>query len=410
MAGSGPVDRSLRERAGRVIPGGLWGHQRAASLPEGYPQFFRRGEGCRVEDVDGRVYVDLMCSWGPIVLGHGHPAVEQAAQAQRALGDCLDGPGEVLVRLAERVVGLVAHADWVMFQKNGTDATTACVMLARAATGRRKVLVARGSYHGSAPWCTPSLAGVTEADRSHLIPFEYNDPDSLAQAVAQAGDDLAAILVTALRHDLARDQALAQPAFALAARELSARCGAALILDDVRAGFRLDLAGSWAPLGIAPDLSAFSKAIANGHALAAVTGRDWLREAATRVFVTGSFWCSAVSMAAALATLDELQRVDGPARMARAGLRLREGLARQAARHGLGLRQSGPPQMPLLLFEGDADQSLGALFCREALARGAYLHHRHNMFLSVAHDDAAIDAVLAATEPAMAAVARARQA
>lgn len=410
MAGSGPVDRSLRERAGRVIPGGLWGHQRAASLPEGYPQFFRRGEGCRVEDVDGRVYVDLMCSWGPIVLGHGHPAVEQAAQAQRALGDCLDGPGEVLVRLAERVVGLVAHADWVMFQKNGTDATTACVMLARAATGRRKVLVARGSYHGSAPWCTPSLAGVTEADRSHLIPFEYNDPDSLAQAVAQAGDDLAAILVTALRHDLARDQALAQPAFALAARELSARCGAALILDDVRAGFRLDLAGSWAPLGIAPDLSAFSKAIANGHALAAVTGRDWLREAATRVFVTGSFWCSAVSMAAALATLDELQRVDGPACMARAGLRLREGLARQAARHGLGLRQSGPPQMPLLLFEGDADQSLGALFCREALARGAYLHHRHNMFLSVAHDDAAIDAVLAATEPAMAAVARARQA
>ncbi|MBU6271629.1 MAG: aminotransferase class III-fold pyridoxal phosphate-dependent enzyme [Betaproteobacteria bacterium] len=408
MTGSGPVDRSLRERAGRVIPGGLWGHLRAASLPEGYPQFFRRGEGCRIEDVDGGVYVDLMCSWGPIVLGHGHPAVERAAQAQRALGDCLDGPGEVLVRLAERVVGLVAHADWVMFQKNGTDATTACVMLARAATGRRKVLVARGSYHGSAPWCTPSMAGVTEADRSHLIHFEYNDPDSLAQAVDQAGDDLAAILVTALRHDLARDQALAQPAFALAARELSARRGAALILDDVRAGFRLDLAGSWAPLGIEPDLSAFSKAIANGHALAAVTGRDWLREAATRVFVTGSFWCSAVSMAAALATLDELQRVDGPARMARAGLRLREGLARQAQRHGIGLRQSGPPQMPLLLFEGDADQSLGALFCREALARGAYLHHKHNMFLSVAHDDAAIDAVLAATEPAMAAVARAR--
>ena len=167
----------------------------------------------------------------------------------------------------------------------------------------------------------------------------------------------------------------------------------------MRAGFRLDLAGSWAPLGIEPDLSAFSKAIANGHALAAVTGRDWLREAATRVFVTGSFWCSAVSMAAALATLDELQRVDGPARMARAGMRLREGLARQAQRHGIGLRQAGPPQMPL-----------GALFCREALARGAYLHHKHNMFLSVAHDDAAIDAVLAATEPAMAAVARARMA
>jgi glutamate-1-semialdehyde 2,1-aminomutase len=403
----GPHDRALRERAARVIPGGLWGHQRAASLPEGYPQFFRGGEGCRVEDVDGRVYVDLMCSWGPIVLGHRHPAVEAAAQAQRALGDCLDGPGEVLVDLAETLVGMVDHADWAMFQKNGTDATTACVMIARAATGRRKVLVARGSYHGSAPWCTPVPAGTTEADRQHLIPFDYNDPDSLAAAVAQAGDDLAAIIVTALRHDLARDQELATPAFAQAARALSAERGAVLIVDDVRAGFRLDLRGSWAPLGIEPDLSAFSKAIANGHALAAVSGRAWLREAASRVFVTGSFWCSSVSMAAALATLRELRRIDAPAVMARAGLRLRDGLARQAAHAGVGLRQSGPPQMPLLLFEGDVDQKLGALFCREALARGAYLHPKHNMFLCTAHDDAAIDAVLAATEPAMAAVARA---
>lgn len=403
-------DRSLRERAARVVPGGMWGHQRAASLPEGYPQFFRSAEGCRVVDADGREYVDLMCSWGPIVLGHRHPAVEEAAQAQRLLGDCMNGPGEPMVRLAERLVETLPAADWALFQKNGGDATTACVMIARAATGRRKVLVARGSYHGVAPWCTPSVAGVTAEDRAHVLHFDYNDVDSLAAAVREAGDDLAAVLVTAFRHDLGRDQEMPSPEFARAVRELSAKAGAALVLDDVRAGFRLDLRGSWERLGIRPDLSAWSKAIANGHALAAVTGADWLREAATRVFVTGSFWTASASMAAALATIDELHRIDGPAVMARAGQRLRDGIAAQARAHGVRLRQSGPPQMPLVLFDDDPGQKLGEVFCREALAHGAYLHPRHNMFLSTAHDDAAIDAVLAATDAGMRALARIRSA
>lgn len=405
---SSPDDQSLRARAARVVPGGMWGHQRAASLPDGYPQFFREADGCRIVDADGRAYVDLMCSWGPIVLGHRHPAVEAAADAQRRLGDCMNGPGEAMVLLAERLVETIPSADWAMFQKNGGDATTACVMIARAATGRRKVLVARGSYHGVAPWCTPSVAGVTAEDRAHVLHFDYNDQDSLAAAVREAGADLAAILVTAFRHDLGRDQQMPTVPFARAARELSARAGAALVLDDVRAGFRLDLRGSWEPLGIRPDLSAWSKAIANGHALAAVTGADWLREAATKVFVTGSFWTASASMAAALATLEELHRIDAPAVMARSGLRLREGIDAQARAQGVRLRQSGPPQMPLVLFDDDPGQKLGEVFCREALAHGAYLHPRHNMFLSTAHDDAAIDAVLAATDAGMRAVKRAR--
>lgn len=409
--GSGPAgDRALRERAARVVPGGMWGHQRVAALPEGYPQFFRSGDGCRIVDADGRAYVDLMCSWGPIVLGHRHPAVEAAADRQRRSGDCMNGPGEPMVRLAEKLVETLPAADWAQFQKNGGDATTACVMIARAATGRRKVLVARGSYHGVAPWCTPSVAGVTAEDRAHVQHFDYNDPDSLAAAVREAGDDLAAVLVTAFRHDLGRDQEMPTPAFAQAARELTAQAGAALVVDDVRAGFRLDLRGSWEGLSVRPDLSAWSKAIANGHALAAVTGADWLREAAAKVFITGSFWTASVSMTAALATIEELHRIDGPAVMVRAGLRLRDGIDAQARAHGVRLRQSGPPQMPLVLFDDDPGQKLGEVFCREALAHGAYLHPRHNMFLSTAHDDAAIDAVLAATDAGMRAVAKMRSA
>jgi glutamate-1-semialdehyde 2,1-aminomutase len=401
-----PADAALRARARKVIPGGLWGHLNAAKLPEGYPQFFTRAEGSRLWDVDGREFIDFMCSWGPVVLGHHHPAVEAAAARQAALGDCLNGPAPVLVELAELLVGMIPHAEWCLLAKNGTDATTACVTIARAGTGRRKILVARGSYHGAVPWCSPSIAGVTAEDRAHLIAFDYNDAASLEAAAEQAGDDLAGIIVTAFRHDMSTALELPDPDFARRARAVCDATGAALILDDVRAGFRLHLGGSWELLGVRPDLAAYSKAIANGYAMAAVTGAERFREAATKVFTTGSFWCTAVPMAAAVATLTELRRIDGPARMRAMGERLRAGFERLAAREGLSIRNSGPPAMPLLQFEGDADFRLGEAFCAEALRHGAYFHPRHNMFLSCAHTEADIDAALTAAEAGFKAVAR----
>ena len=398
-------DAALRERAARVIPGGLWGHMRVQGLPAGFPQFFQRADGCRLWDADGREFIDFMCSWGPVVLGHHDAEVEAAAEAQRRAGDTMNGPAPVLVDLAETFTAMVAHADWTIFAKNGTDATTICVTTARAATGRRKLLVARGTYHGAAPWCSPSLAGVTAEDRVHLVPYRYNEIASLEQAAAACGDDLAGVLASAFRHDYGVDQELPTREFAHAARELCDRSGAALILDEVRAGGRIDLAGSWESMGVRPDLSAWSKAIANGHALAAVTGTDRFREAAASIFVTGSFWCGAVAMAAALATLRKLQAVDGIAHMLAMGQRLRDGLARQAAAHGFRIRQSGPPQMPMLLFDDDPETALGSAFCSLALERGVYLHPKHNMFLSVAHRPQDIDQALQATDSAFAALA-----
>jgi glutamate-1-semialdehyde 2,1-aminomutase len=400
------IDRSLRSRAEQVIPGGVWGHMSTRYLGDAYPQFFARAEGCRLWDVDGNEYVDLMCSWGPIVLGHHHPAVEDAARRQRERGDSMNGPADVLVELAELMVDTIPHADWVILQKNGTDATTACVTIARAGTGRRKVLVARGSYHGAVPWCTPSLAGVTTEDRVHIIHFNYNDVQSLEAAVDQAGSDLAAIIVTAFRHDIGRDQEMPTAEFAQSARRLCDLQGAALIIDDVRAGFRIDLGGSWEPLGVRPDLSAWSKAIANGHPLAAVTGGDRFREAATKVYVTGSFWYGAVSMAAAAATIRTLRDTQAIAHMTDMGQRLRSGMDTRASRHGLKLRQTGPVQMPMILFEDDPNFEKAALFCASALRNGAYLHPKHNMFLSAAHTPADVDRILAAAEAGFAAVAR----
>jgi glutamate-1-semialdehyde 2,1-aminomutase len=407
----GERDKALRDRAKAVIPGGLWGHMNVNAFIPGYPQFFARGEGAELWDVDGRRFVDFMCSWGPNILGHHHPAVEAAAARQRSLGDVLNGPGAVMVELAELLVDTIPFADWVLFQKNGGDATTAAVTIARAGTGRRKVLVARGAYHGAVPWCSPSLAGVTAEDRAHLIHYDYNDPESLKAAAEEAKGDLAAIIATAFLHDYGKDQALVDPAFAKAARAICTAEDAALIVDDVRAGFRMDLAGSWATVGVEPDLSAYSKAVANGYALAVVAGNERFRAAAKpgKVYTTGSFWYGAVSMAAAAATITTLRDQALIPHMAAMGQRLRDGLLKLATAEGLTLRQTGPAQMPMTLFDDDADFAVGDAFCSGALEAGAYFHPRHNMFLCAAHTPALIDRGLEAAAAGMRAAAKARE-
>jgi glutamate-1-semialdehyde 2,1-aminomutase len=400
-------DLELRARAAQVIPGGMWGHLAVNRQPPGYPQFFARANGCRTWDVDGRSYIDFMCSWGPIVLGHHDPDVDRAVSRQAAMGDCMDGPAPQAVELAELLVELIPHADWAMFSKNGTDATTSCVTIARAATHRRKVLVARGAYHGAVPWCSPSVVGVTAEDRAHILYYDFNDSESLHDAARLAGGDLAAVIVSAFKHDVGRDHAAPTVEFARTARTICDEADAALILDDVRAGFRLHLGGSWELVGVRPDLAAYSKAIANGHPIAAITGGDRFRDAASQVFVTGSFWAAAVPMAAAIATVTKLREVDGIAHMAAMGQRLRDGLDEQSSRHGIPIVQSGPPQLPLVLFRDDPDFTLGKAFCAEAVQRGVFMHHSHTMFLSVAHTEADIDEALEATEGAFAALATA---
>jgi glutamate-1-semialdehyde 2,1-aminomutase len=402
------ADTQLRNRAAAVIPGGMYGHQSAGPLPPEYPQFMRGGRGARIWDVDGNEYVDLMCSYGPVVLGHQHPAVEAAAKAQADQGDCQNGPGEVMVELAELLVATVRHADWAMLAKNGTDATTICCTIARAETGRSRILVATGAYHGAAPWCTPRLAGVTSADRANLGHYTFNDLDSAAAAAREAGADLAAIVVSPFKHDAGYDQELIDPAFARGLRELCTQTGAALILDDVRCGFRLHLGSSWEPIAVLPDLSAWSKAIANGHPLAAVLGSGRFRDAAASIFVTGSFWFSAAAMAAAIATIGALRDEGAIESMDRFGTALRTGILEQADARGLEVNYTGPAAMPYLTFVGDREHQLGHAFAAAAIRAGLYLHPRHNWFISAAMTDADLAKALAATDEGFAAV-QARQ-
>jgi glutamate-1-semialdehyde 2,1-aminomutase len=399
------ADQALRERAKKVIPNGMYGHLSVNRLPGAYPQYYARGEGARVWDVDGNEYVDLMCSFGPNILGHHHPKVMAAAQAQLAVGDTLAGPGSVMVELAELLVDRIGGATWTMYAKNGTDSNHLAVTIAKAQTRRTKILQATGAYHGIAPWCW--IPGDMDPhDHANMRYFTFNDVASVEAAVEEAQGDVAGIIVSPFKHDAGSDEELTDPDFARGVREICDRIGAMLIIDEVRGGFRINHGGSWEPFGVTPDLAAWSKGIANGFALAAVTGDDAARDGAGRIFATGSFWFQAVPMAAAIATIHALRDENGIDTMVRAGTKLRDGFNAQASSHGLGIRTTGPVQMPNLAFDGDTTYERAMVFSGECARLGLIVHPRHNWFLCAAHTDDDIDRALTISEDAFAAVRR----
>jgi glutamate-1-semialdehyde 2,1-aminomutase len=397
-------DRALRERAVQVIPNGMYGHESVALLPDNYPQFFARADGARLWDVDGNEYLDFMCAYGPNLLGYRNKKVDAAATHQQALGDALTGPSPVMVEFAEALVAQISHADWAIFCKNGTDATTMAVMAARAHTGKRKIVVAKGAYHGAAPWCTPLPSGIVAEDRAHLLTCTYNDVESLEATVAAAGNDLACIVASPIKHDAFVDQQLPDPAYARRAREICDERDALLIVDDVRAGFRLARDCSWSLVGVQPDLSCWGKSIANGYPISALLGAEKARVAAASLYVTGSFWFAAVPMAAGIAALEEIRNTDYLEQTIRLSGALREGLNALADRHGFSLRQTGPSQMPLILFEDDPDFRAGYAWSTEMVKRGIYVHPWHNMFFCAAMTDADIAQALDAADAAFGAV------
>ena len=397
-------DLKLRERAATAFPAGIYGHQASASVSPKHPQFFAKAEGGRLWDTDGNEYIDFMCGYGTNLLGYCHPKVDEAAAKQQASIDCATGPAPLMLELAETFIENIAHADWSLFAKNGTDATTICVTTARAQTGKNTIIVAEGAYHGAAPWCTPGPSGVAPADRANQLAYHYNDLESLRAAVEQAGDDLAGIIVSSFKHDVFVDQEWPTDEFAQAARQLCDAKDAALILDDVRCAFRFTLGSTWETIGVLPDLCAMSKSVANGYSLAVITGSNKFREGASQIYATGSFWFASVSFAASLATIAAIEEEGAIEAMKVAGDALRKGLDEQAAAHGFALRQTGPSQMPLVLFEDDDMWEKNNFFVAEAVQRGVYLHPWHNMFVCTAHTPDVIAEALQRTEGAFAAL------
>ncbi|MCP4644352.1 MAG: aminotransferase class III-fold pyridoxal phosphate-dependent enzyme [bacterium] len=382
--------QALFERAGKVVPCGIYGHFSPAPLVpvEAYPFYAERAQGARFWDVDGNEFVDYMCAYGPMILGYNHPVVDEAYQAQMKLGNAMSCPSPKMVELAEFLVDLVPVADWAYFAKNGGDITNYAIMVARAATGRKKIVGIAGGYHGVSPWMQGTgHHGAIEEDAANVIRIPWNDIPALERVLDEHAGDVAGFIATPYHHPNFQDNALPADGYWQKVQAMLNKDGAVLIVDDVRCGFRLDMRGSHEHFGFTPDLVCFCKALANGYPISALVGTDALRSDAAKVFYTGSYWFSAGPMAAALACLNELKRIDAPRVMLDAGTKLLDGMVRIADSHGYTMKVTGAPALPYVRLTDDETLMLHQDWCAECTKRGALFTSHHNWFLSAAHTD-----------------------
>ncbi|WP_405375227.1 MULTISPECIES: aminotransferase class III-fold pyridoxal phosphate-dependent enzyme [unclassified Microbacterium] len=384
-------------RAQRVIPAGIPGHlgpTEGLHLPhDAFPKFAARAEGTRFWDIDGNEFIDYMCAYGPNILGYNDPDVTAAAAAQAKLEDVVSLPSTVMIDFAELLVDQVASADWAMFAKNGGDTTTLAIMTARAATLRKKIVFVKGYYHGVAPWTQKlDYPGVLEEDVANNLSVPWNDLGALRALLDQHRGQIAALIATPYMHGNFVDNALPAEGYWAAVRRLCDEHGIVLIVDDVRAGFRLDLAGSDHHFGFEADLICFCKALANGYNVSALMGKDSLKEAVSSITYTGSYWMSSVPFAAGIATQQKLRELGAPALFERLGTALTTGLAAAGAEHGFTLVASGAPALFYLRVADPADSlMLHQEWVAECVKRGVYLTSHHNHFLNAAVTDADID-------------------
>ncbi|MGQ0623722.1 MAG: glutamate-1-semialdehyde 2,1-aminomutase [Sporichthyaceae bacterium] len=426
-----PRSAALFERAQAVIPGGVNSPVRAFRAVGGTPRFMASGSGPYLTDADGRTYVDLVCSWGPLILGHAHPDVLAAVVQAAASGTSFGTPTEGEVRLAEEIVNRVGPVQAVRLVSSGTEATMSAVRLARGFTGRAKVIKFAGCYHGHvdsllaaagsglATFALPDTAGVTGAQTGETIVAPYNDLDAVAAAFAAAPEAIAAVITEAAPGNMG----VVPPAagFTAGLARLCRAHGALLISDEVMTGFRAGPNGWWGLEGVDPDLMTFGKVMGGGFPAAAFGGRAEVMAhlaPAGPVYQAGTLSGNPVAVAAGLATLRGATP-DVYDHLAKAAHALTDAASQALDAAGVAHRVQWAGTMfsifftdrPVTDYDGAKAQDLAAFaaFFHAMLARGVYLPPSafEAWFLSAAHDDEAISRVLEALPHAARAAAEA---
>ncbi|MFN8650908.1 MAG: glutamate-1-semialdehyde 2,1-aminomutase [Gemmatimonadales bacterium] len=417
---------ALFAEAQRVLPGGVNSPVRAFRGVGGTPRFIERGEGPWMVDVDGNRYLDLVLSWGPLILGHAHPEIVAAIVAAAGRGTSYGAPCEAEVRLAERVIATFPSVEMVRFVSSGTEATMSALRLARAATGRNVILKFDGCYHGHAdPLLAsagsgvatlglPDSPGVTPATVADTLVVGYNDLAAVEQAFAARGDTIAAVIVEPVAGNMGCVPP--GPGFLEGLRAVTSRYGALLIFDEVMTGWRVHPRGAQALYGITPDLTCMGKVIGGGLPAAGYGGRaDLMSRIAPSgpVYQAGTLSGNPLAMAAGLATLEVLDRPGLWDKAEEWAERAARSLARIAAEQGVPLviNRVGTMLTPFFTADPVTDYATAKRASRDAyktffhamLANGVYLAPSafEAAFTSVLHGPAELAHWEAAAERAL---------
>jgi glutamate-1-semialdehyde 2,1-aminomutase len=403
----------LIEKAERYLPGACLGMM---SLPADLRMVMVRGQGSKVYDAAGKEYLDYMLSSGPLLLGHARPEVVEAVQRQAAAGSAFFALNEPAILLAERLVQAVPCGEAVRFQTTGSEATFAAVRLARAATGRDKVLKFEGGWHGGHdlgqlsaapgqphpyPESVPDCDGIPVAAGRDVLVAPFNDLSTTTEIVARHHAELAAIIVEPLQRSLRPE-----PGFLEGLWSLTRRYGIVLVFDEIVTGFRLAWGGAQERYGVQPDLACYGKVIGGGYPISAVVGRRDLLQLADPgqkghgryCFLSGTFAGSPVACAAGLATLHVLEQAGCYERLHAAGQRLAQGLRQAGTDVGLPLQVLGDGPVLQVYFTDQAplrghrdllraDRNRAVHFGYELIRRGVYCTPGGKLYLSLAHSD-----------------------
>ena len=401
--------QSLYRLAKTLIPGGtqLLSKRPEQFAPDQWPAYYREAAGCEVVDLDGRKYIDMsIMGIGSCLLGYRDPDVTEAVVRRVQAGSMctLNNPEEV--ELAQLLIEIHPWAANVRYARSGGESMSIAVRIARAKTKRS--LVAICGYHGWHDWylaANLSAEGAVDHLKGHLLPglspdgvprtlagtvlgFEYNRLDQLSEIIGAHGGDLAAVVMEPTR---STDP---EPGFLAGVRALCQKVGAVIIFDEISVGWRLILGGSHRKYGVEPDIAVFSKAISNGHPMAAIIGRADVMQAAQETFVSSTYWTEGVGPTAALAAIRKMQRIDVPAHVAAIGTQWREGIAAIARRHGVPIEMGGHPAISKFTLKHPDALALETLLTVRMLQRGFLAGS--GLYASLAHQAEHVEAYLAA--------------
>ncbi|MBW2094726.1 MAG: aminotransferase class III-fold pyridoxal phosphate-dependent enzyme [Deltaproteobacteria bacterium] len=398
--------RELFEEASGLVPGGVLGARKPGDFIEGeYPIFLETGEGCRLTDVDGNEFIDFLCGYGPIILGYREEEVDSAVCAQiKEKGFCFTLTQKFQNELAKKLTELVPSSEMSIFLKTGSDATTASIRIARAYTGKIKVM--RCGYHGWHDWCVEMKGGIPSKFYEDVFEFQYNRLDQLEELMATHGDETAAIIMTPFGHPNHQKMQEPDPGFLEGVRDLADRYGAVLVYDEIRTAFRLRMGGAQELYGVTPDLTVLGKAIANGYPISVVTGKkDVMMTAESRLFISSTFFPNSEGFVAALKTIEILERDKVLENIWDKGDRFMGKIRTLLDKYEVGAELTGVAPMFYITFEKDetgAYKGKRKDFYTQLIRKGFFFSPYHHAYISFRHTEEDLNLALVAIEESLA--------
>ncbi|MBF0359517.1 MAG: aminotransferase class III-fold pyridoxal phosphate-dependent enzyme [Oligoflexia bacterium] len=385
----------LYKEAWDLIPGAVAGIRRPYNfVPGEYPIFFQSAKGGKVTDADGNEYLDMLCSYGPIIIGHREEEIDNAVIEQmRNHGFCMSLVQEVQNKLAHKLRSIIPCCEKVSFVKTGSDATTIATRVARAYTGKLKIL--RCGYHGWHDWCVEVKGGIPNKFYEDVHEFHYNHLDEVEKLLKEHANNVAAIIVTPVGHPLAENVQMPKPGYLQELQKLARHHGAVLIFDEIRSGFRVNLGGAQKEFGVTPDLAVFGKAMGNGYPISALVGKKEIMDVLVdKVFLSSTFFPNSLEMVAALKNIEILERDKILDAIKVKGQKFATKVKKYIAESEIPCEFSGEPWMPYITFPKDEKKlykDLRNRFYTELIRRNVFLQPYHHGYIAYRHSDADLD-------------------